>query len=1283
MESLSALKEARADATCLPCGRSSSLSQSPAPSAAEPGASGRSTLPATNLEPVALNGTSSPYGSPSLAPASLGKPASHPLSREVARILSRPFLDAPFLPEALACLSSFYLPGHHTDPEGSKASLGATSRAGLGTPPLLVPLIYREKLRIHQEALAAFAPIRSQIADLSCQVQLLSRTCSQAASQLRRSRSHLAPLLHGVEALRGQQRTLHSRQRLCHLLLDSLQLPEPLLEALTGRKGTFGAYLAEGAAETAGPPSEAGDNGAGLQLTGPEPRPEEAAKEDLRLDGRFFEALQELEKIRKRALKLQAKMSQASMAHREFSKEQELARTNPEPLDGPLQFFSRAAPRLADDVLQHTADLREAAYERLYLWIQRVFRSAVGAGVSSEARPGGRRSETSGPRGQSGKGYRDAPDTHSKGIETLAIRHVEAFAAALAATGLIDKCEREGTRTCGEQRLRAVLGVEEDSPLLLRGFQVLEERPAYLQDSVQEFSRVRSQLITDAFWGTPLDSEGDRVLPRGTGPVLSVLTTARNLSAYWRKAGVLGGNKAVGGKPKADVEGRTGADAAPHVLPLGASFDTVCRAEPVQFLRATLQYVAHAVAAERAVTRGLVVLLPSEDAQSPSRGAPAGNEAVGGKSAKQTEETDRPGGAERSQRESLAGVDTHQDLQAGASGTQDATGEESRRALEKTQQGGFETGKSAARAGGYPSESSEGPGFALSGEQAGTHGDEQVGVRSVSEMRAGAALRGTRLLQEHTAGMHRPLRAAIEQAFSMIRASTASSGAAGNRLLQQHVLGVLLMVRLLDAYSALLRSLLVFGATVAGSSPSASAPRAERDGGSGVSERKHAETHEQSRGPSVSDPTYPSPALRGRTGNPIRTDDELVNAVVTPELVRCCEEFADKGEELFLSLWERQVVRAASSSPVARLSSMLLSGRLSPEAAGAEKESAGTGGDSELISSAEGGVFLELTGRLREALEILHAPVISAEEEDELWLLASGIAAAASRPASAEKKGEGSVPSWATAQAVLDVVINRDALIWGTEVKLRGCRLEGVRRSRVTGLSAFEELSGDGSDSGPASEELHAWVEASVAPLLNFCRQEARRFSDAGETAVCLINAYASVQEPLRRFRVCGSYLRVLAELLDQQMATLVQVESGRTLASLGLAERLDAVRRAVDRERRGGVAGNGAKPLSVEGNKAPLQVGREQCESGPDDDVLLHKEELVKFFREFYVALYGASALNLDYVDRLMHRHLRSNARKAVLHAVLQAYTEIYVHTSDLRAATHTPEDVALLLDV
>ncbi|PFH33747.1 hypothetical protein BESB_079630 [Besnoitia besnoiti] len=1144
-------------------------------------------------------GTGSP-GESGRGAKHLGAAASvaHPLARKVARILSRPFGEAAFLPDALTCLSSFYLPPSLASREGNSdgastpvvpdgdgrrgiaAQVALSQTADAAGPPPLAPLLYGERLRIHRECLAAFAPIRSQIREMTAHVQTLSTTCAHASSQLRRSRSQLATLFHEVEALRGQQQTLQRRQRLCQLLLDGLQLHAPLLEALTGHiGGSAGAGGGElpGAVRAQREAIEkqgAVSGGQGRPMQGGEAG--EATHEN-QLDGRFFLALKELEKVRKRALRLQARMTQQlAPIERDFADTalDASASSGPDRLDAMSSVLARPHSGLAEDVLQQTADLREAAYERLYLWMQDTFRRASGHGGAGSS-DFARRSEENGGRGRTGTG---------KTAEASAFSHVEAFSHTLAAVGLVEKWERERRETPGhEGKLRKLFCLaEEETPLLLRGFRVLAERPAYLEHSVREFCRLQSLLNADILRHASRDSEGHRTSHASgrAGPAGAVLESARKLAENWRKMGLLEGQR---GTP----EHQTRASGAPetkdrsaaYVLTLGTCFDSVSCIESVKVLRAALQHAAYALAAERAVIRGLRGLLPPDDETSPSAGVPRGLTAPGepssrGKDPREVDATHAD--AARAQADLVSNT-RHQAL--GLSAAEGGASPE-REAGEEAWEVGLDEGRRERPGLGSqdPGESGASPHGSTRGPRGGHAGSREPLTGGLADESSFGDI-AICLLEESTEGLYRPLRAAIDQAFSMMRASTASAGVTGGSRMQrqQQVLGVLLMVRLLDAYACLFRALLLFQEPVSG-------------------------LHNTS-------PSHPK-----------RPDGE------------------------------------APSHAESRLST----DAAPPGDMGSKEEERGT------AAVTGGGVFLELTARLQEALEILHAPVVSEEEETELWLLASGVAgAAAARRAPCT--GAGAVPSsWVNERAVLDLLRGRKAAVWGPEVRLLTQRFRLGRRSRITGKRAYEALGADGDPSDDESEELHAWVEASVAPLLNFCRQEAPRFGDPGEAAVCLINAYACVQEPLRRFRVCGSYLRLLSELVEQQMVTLVQGETAKVLAALGLADRLEALRRAAGREQ--------SRESDEQGRGGTLTSAGE---------VLLRKEELGKFFREFYVTLYGVNALHLQYVDRLMHRHLRSNARKLVLSSVLQAYSEVYVHTSHLGVASHTPEDISLLLGV
>ncbi|PHJ20692.1 oligomeric complex protein cog6 [Cystoisospora suis] len=511
------------------------------------------------------------------------------------------------------------------------------------------------------------------------------------------------------------------------------------------------------------------------------------------------------------------------------------------------------------------------------------------------------------------------------------------------------------------------------------------------------------------------------------------------------------------------------------------------------------------------------------------------------------------------------------------------------------------------------------------------------------------------------------------------------------------------------------------------------------------------------------------------------------------QLVQYCEGLAEKGEEMFLSLWERHLIQTttptSSASAEACLSSLILAGHLSPpshenptllndtpstskssetqQRDGLEKHGNMTiGGGSS--SSRGNAVFFELIEKLQEVLEILYTPLLSRSEEKVLILLATGIAskleldpetwrgiANQTHPYRQSKTGRGDHLELSFSCEDNDGGVWKEELSNLIQMKTKktgqpdpgvdkhhvdgirmykdstrecenGGGLQGLvrgsilftdgRRSRITGLRggqtlrflAGETSNGRRSDDEKSShniesEELHSWVEGSIAPLLNFCRQDALRFHNPAETAVCLVNAYACAQEPLCRYKVCGSYVHLLSELVDQQITKLIEIEAEASLKSLGLFERLQVVRKAVERKsdvltasgKKGETDGweksqdrkemNGdsmEKKGGVSSTKSALQVSDKDLPES-EGGKLLSVEELKKFFREFYMALYSTNALHLGYISRLMHRHLRSRAIIQVSKAVLQAYTEVYVHTIALGLATHTPEEIAVLLDV
>lgn len=347
---------------------------------------------------------------------------------------------------------------------GNSHSFVSSSPLALASSPAaLSALLYRERLRIHAECLSAFSPIRSKVHALSARVQALRNTFSEVSVHLRHSQHQLKPLLRQVSQLRSTYQHLRERQKLCQLLLDKLQLSPHHLRALTATSHSTGSERVEGeelvasshsvaaSLVTSNHPGQRGHLSSDPLLPSPPPRPLSSSSSSssplqcqespsspssassssssaswcpsapsIHIDTNFFIALQELEKVRRRALRLQA-MPPESIELFLSSREDRhhclsLSGSSPPAIGGDPQRYggdtrkevphtSFGASRvqsayatelhlintreLADYILQETADLRELAYERLYLWVQDLFKQAVGLGSCGAEGGGG------------------------------------------------------------------------------------------------------------------------------------------------------------------------------------------------------------------------------------------------------------------------------------------------------------------------------------------------------------------------------------------------------------------------------------------------------------------------------------------------------------------------------------------------------------------------------------------------------------------------------------------------------------------------------------------------------------------------------------------------------------------------------------------------------------------------------------------------------------------------------------------------------------------------------
>lgn len=72
----------------------------------------------------------------------------------------------------------------------------------------------------------------------------------------------------------------------------------------------------------------------------------------------------------------------------------------------------------------------------------------------------------------------------------------------------------------------------------------------------------------------------------------------------------------------------------------------------------------------------------------------------------------------------------------------------------------------------------------------------------------------------------------------------------------------------------------------------------------------------------------------------------------------------------------------------------------------------------------------------------------------------------------------------------------------------------------------------------------------------------------------------------------------------------------------------------------------------------------------------------LSSVLRSFYTSLFTLKTLAMPNVDRISSRTLRAEARQGVARRICEAYEELYIGTKELGVATHTPDQVRLLLE-
>jgi len=176
-------------------------------------------------------------------------------------------------------------------------------------------------------------------------------------------------------------------------------------------------------------------------------------------------------------------------------------------------------------------------------------------------------------------------------------------------------------------------------------------------------------------------------------------------------------------------------------------------------------------------------------------------------------------------------------------------------------------------------------------------------------------------------------------------------------------------------------------------------------------------------------------------------------------------------------------------------------------------------------------------------------------------------------------------------------------------------------------------------------------LSAAFDPLLNHCQQVAAMM-DMADGQVFLLNCVAAMQSPLSKHTFTAQRSLMYAALLEDQVSALVVGQTAATLAKLGLAERIEALRQ--------------------KSPDTPLSAVPE-----------LHPVSLAATLRSFYNSLFTlGGVLALPLLERISNRDLRCQARSGVTRGIAAAYEELFVGIEELGVAEHTPDQVRTLLE-
>ncbi|KAL8424863.1 hypothetical protein Efla_001668 [Eimeria flavescens] len=298
----------------------------------------------------------------------------------------------------------------------TEAGALATARVPAVSPLLLYLRVRRQRLQLFRQQLRAFHQMLHPLQHLQRASETLLRTFAAAASRLVRSRQHLLPLLQRLQELRQQEQQAEEKTLLCEAILSRFALSQVTLEALTCPLPSQAASEAETAVDLA----------------------------------HTREALHQVLEKRQRLQSAAA----AATADLKCS--------------------------LLDDLLQHTKDLRDVGYERLFLLVLLALQQLAAAATST------RLNNEDGDEAVAAafQALTDLARRQRQRCEDQHQQDERHMAQAIAAVAI---GEAQGAKCRG------------GGALLWQALADLHDQPAYLLQCIQQVLRLRRQVLQQRF----------------------------------------------------------------------------------------------------------------------------------------------------------------------------------------------------------------------------------------------------------------------------------------------------------------------------------------------------------------------------------------------------------------------------------------------------------------------------------------------------------------------------------------------------------------------------------------------------------------------------------------------------------------------------------------------------------------------------------------------------------------------------------------------------------------